>query len=86
MVPRRSPLIPQVSRFTKANGLDFEGVSSEEKGRVSNELRDVMHASTPQHGLPGVAGFDVTPFYKIPFTQALDLVAKRHVSAGAEGV
>jgi hypothetical protein len=86
----------EVARFTKANGLDFEVVSADEKARVAQQLQTVglINASgaTGSAGgggagggggggglMGGVVGFDSTTYYKIPFTQALDLVSKRQV-------
>jgi len=73
----------EISKFTKANGLDFEAVGSDEKQRVSYELQTVASLSS-QAGPGGVmnggmAGAMAGDFYKIPFTQALDLVGKRQV-------
>ena len=60
-----------------ARPLCSKAVPEDEKQLLARELQTV--------GIPGanagngIMGFDVKPFFKIPFVQALDLVAKRQV-------
>lgn len=59
------------AQFMRANGLQYELVSAEEK----EAKREMLF------GLPNVTplNFSELRFYKVPFTQALDLVANRSV-------
>jgi hypothetical protein len=53
-------------------------VSAAEKAAKTTELLTVGLPSAPP-GTAGIVGFADMPFYKIPFGQALDLVARRQV-------
>jgi len=55
-------------------------VSDAEKAAKATELLTVGLPGAPP-GTAGIVGFAEMPFYKIPFGQALDLVARRQVWA-----
>jgi DNA primase large subunit len=85
---RLAKLTPEeIAAFTKANGLEFEAVGNDEKSRLAKNLQAVASANLnlgPQ-GAPtnmlfsGGLSFNEQQFYRIPFPQALDLVARRQV-------
>ncbi|CAM9896950.1 unnamed protein product [Chrysoparadoxa australica] len=61
----------ELARFITANGLSFQAVDAAEKASKRDEL-----LSTPSAPMQL---FERTAYYKIPFTQAVDLVSTRQV-------
>ena len=70
-----------IERFMEKNGLHYESIDDEDRAEIEEELKAVFYTTYRQgeSKLSVDAAFSTCKFYRVPFTQVLDLVRRRRV-------